>query len=223
MCIEMLTITERLNQSVTHLKRLHTLENKKKNQEQQAKDDNKYKELVHQVTQLCSAVHYAQETLNFPYQPQAALIKLLSDLQTAAIKGVVDEDILRQCTSKIKPIQDQMKREWAKYYPFLVGSVTSTLKIIQKIDPNQVMKCLTDIQSASVWQNNCNDLTNLQTLSGALINSNTIIKRLNLDQEITVFLTKVSASTATLDDLTEGILAWIRKESLSDKLIVSFK
>ena len=93
---EMLSINERLNQSITQLKRLHTLENKKKNQEQQVKNDNKYQELVHQVTHLCYAVHYAQETFSFQYQPQNTLLEILTDLQTVAIKGTVDEDSISQ-------------------------------------------------------------------------------------------------------------------------------
>ena len=220
---EMLSINERLNQSITQLKRLHTLENKKKNQEQQVKNDNKYQELVHQVTHLCYAVHYAQEAFSFQYQPQNTLLEILTDLQTVAIKGTVDEDSISQGSRKIKPIQEQLKKEWAKCYPLVVGSVTSTLRIIQKIDPTQVSKCLLDIQSAAVWQNDDSDLPHLKTLSNALYNSNAIIERLGLDQEITTFLTKVSSRTATLDDLSDGILAWIRRENLSDKIMVSFK
>ena len=220
---EMLSINERLNQSITQLKRLHTLENKKKNQEQQVKNDNKYQELVHQVTHLCYAVHYAQETFSFQYQPQNTLLEILTDLQTVAIKGTVDEDSISQGSRKIKPIQEQLKKEWAECYPLVVGSVTSTLRIIQKIDPTQVSKCLLDIQSAAVWQNDDSDLPHLKTLSNALYNSNAIIERLGLDQEITTFLTKVSSRTATLDDLSDGILAWIRRENLSDKIMVSFK
>ena len=220
---EMLSINERLNQSITQLKRLHTLENKKKNQEQQVKNDNKYQELVHQVTHLCYAVHYAQETFSFQYQPQNTLLEILTDLQTVAIKGTVDEDSISQGSRKIKPIQEQLKKEWAKCYPLVVGSVTSTLRIIQKIDPTQVSKCLLDIQSAAIWQNDDSDLPHLKTLSNALYNSNAIIERLGLDQEITTFLTKVSSRTATLDDLSDGILAWIRRENLSDKIMVSFK
>ena len=80
-----------------------------------------------------------------------------------------------------------------------------------------------EIQSAAMWQNDESDLPHLKTLSNALHNSNAIIERLGLDQEITTFLTKVSSRTATLDDLSDGILSWIRRENLSDKIMVSFK
>lgn len=223
MCNALPTINERLNQSITQLKQLHALESRKKNQEQQAKNGNKYQILVRQITQLCKAVHYAQEAFSFPYQPQTTLVGILTDLQTAALRNNVDEDSVSQCARKVKPIQDQLKKEWAKHYPTLVGPVTSTLQIIQKIDPVPVTKCLADIQSAVVWQNDDGELLHLKTLNSALNNSSIIIERLGLDQEITAFLTKVSVQTATLDDLTDGILVWIRKEGLSDKIMVSFK
>lgn len=217
------TINERLNHSIAQLKHLHTLVSRKKNQEQQAKNDNKYQDLVRQIVQLCKAVHYAQEAFSFPYQPQTTLVGILTDLQTAALRNTVEEDSISQCTRKVKLVQDQLKKEWTKHYPTIVVSVTSTLRIIQKIDPVPVTSCLTAIQSAGVWQNDGNDLLHLKTLNAALSNANIIIKRLGLDQEITAFLTKVSAQTATLGDLTDGILDWIRKESLSDKIMVSFK
>ena len=217
------SINERLNQSINQLKRLHALESRKKNQVQQAINDNRFQELVRQVTQLCCAVHYAQFTFSFPYQPQAILVGILGDLQTAASKGSVDEDSISLSTRKVKPIQDQVKKEWEKHYPNLVGAVISTLQIIQKIDPVPVTKCLIDIQNSAVWQNDGSDILRLKTLNTALTNSSTIIERLGLDQEITTFLTKVARKTATLNDLSDDILSWIRKEELSDKIIVSFK
>lgn len=223
MSTEMLTVNERLNQSITQLKRLHNLENKKKNQQQQAKNDSKFIELVHQVTQLCTTVHYAQISFSFPYQPQMFLVGLLNDLHTTASRGVVDEEAIFLNTRKVKPIQDQLKKEWANYYPVLVGSVRNTLRIIQKIDPDQINRCLLAIKSAELWQNNDSDLPRLQTLSEALTRSNDIISRLDLDQEITSFLTKISTNTSTLNDLTDGIMAWIRKENLIDKIMISFK
>ncbi len=223
MSTEMLTVNERLNQSIMQLKRLHNLENKKKNQQQQAKNDSKFIELVHQVTQLCTTVHYAQISFSFPYQPQTFLVELLNELHTTASRGVVDEETIFLNTRKVKPIQDQLKKEWANYYPVLVGSVRNTLRIIQKIDPDQINRCLLAIKSAELWQNNDSDLPRFQTLSEALTRSNDIISRLGLDQEITSFLTKISTNSATLNDLTDGIMAWIRKENLIDKIMISFK
>ena len=217
------TINERLNQSVKQLKHLNTLESRKKNQVQQTKNDNDFQEVVRHISQLCYAVHYAQETFSLPYQPQAALIGILSDLQTTASKNTVTEDSILQSMIRVKPVQEQLKKEWTKHYQYLVKAVVSTLQIIQRIDPPTVAKCLTDIQSSAVWQNDGSELTRLKSLNSAMTNSSAIIERLGLDQKITTFLTKVSSRTATLNDLDDDILAWIQKENLSDRILISFK
>lgn len=167
-----LAIDERLRNSITQMKRLHVLESKKKNQEQQAKNDKRYRELVVQVTQLCHAVHYAQTQFAFPYQQQMTLMALLDQLQRAASQGAVEEETVEQIAVKARSAQDQTKREWARFYPGFVSSICNTLRIIQKIDPEQVTKCLDDIQAAERWQNNGSDLLQLKTLSAALKRSN---------------------------------------------------
>lgn len=220
---ELLTINERLDQSVKQLKRLNTFESRKKNHVQQTINDNRFKELVHEVVQLCLAVHYAQETFSFLYQPQAMLLEILNDLQVTASKRIVNEDSILQSTMKIKLIQEQIKKEWARHYSFLVGSVMRTLQIIQRIDPSPVAQCLIDIQSAAVWKNDDSELKHLKALNNALANSNIIIERLGLDQEITMFLAKISKKTATLNDLNDKILAWIQKENLGNRIMISFK
>lgn len=218
-----LAIDERLRNSITQMKRLHVLESKKKNQEQQAKNDKRYRELVVQVTQLGHAVHYAQTQFAFPYQQQMTLMALLDQLQRAASQGAVEEETVEQIAVKARSAQDQTKREWARFYPGFVSSICNTLRIIQKIDPEQVTKCLDDIQAAERWQNNGSDLLQLKTLSAALKRSNDSIQRLNMNQEITVFLSKIASNTATLNDLSENILNWIHNEQLSDKIRLSFR
>ena len=218
-----LAIDERLRNSITQMKRLHVLESKKKNQEQQAKNDKRYRELVVQVTQLCHAVHYAQTQFAFPYQQQMTLMALLDQLQRAASQGAVEEETVEQIAVKARSAQDQTKREWARFYPGFVSSICNTLRIIQKIDPEQVTKCRDDIQAAERWQNNGSDLLQLKTLSAALKRSNDSIQRLNMNQEITVFLSKIASNTATLNDLSENILNWIHNEQLSDKIRLSFR
>lgn len=145
-----LAIDERLRNSITQMKRLHVLESKKKNQEQQAKNDKRYRELVVQVTQLCHAVHYAQTQFAFPYQQQMTLMALLDQLQRAASQGAVEEETVEQIAVKARSAQDQTKREWARFYPGFVSSICNTLRIIQKIDPEQVTKCLDDTKPQNV-------------------------------------------------------------------------
>ena len=223
MSSEKLSISERLSLTTDQIKRLQILENIKKNQEQQEKNDYKFQELVHQTAQLCRTVHFAQRRFAFPYQPETELVGMLDELQAVAMNEAVDEDSISRVKKKLIPTQDQARKAWDKYYPSLVGSVSSTLKIIQKIAPDLVDRCLTDIQNAAGWKSDDSGLLCLEALAKALINSNAVIERLNLDQEITAFLTKVSLGTSTMDDLSDGVLSWIRRENLSGKIKITFK
>ena len=117
------TINERLNQTVKQLKRLNSLESRKKNQVQQTINDNNFQKLVRQISQLCYAVHYAQDTFSLPYQPQATLLGILSDLQINASKNTVTEDSIQQSVRRVKPVQEQLKKEWAKHYLYLVHRI----------------------------------------------------------------------------------------------------
>lgn len=220
---EVATINDLLENSVAQMKRLHSLVSQKKNEEQQAKIDENYRKLVHAATQLSAAVHYAQVTFGFLDQIQTLLLEVLSDLQSTALKGTVNEESNSQASKKIKLIQNQTAKEWANFYPTLVSSTTSTLQIIRKIDPIRINKCLVDLGRASVWQNDDLDLHRLEILSCALSESNTLIQQLKLDQNVTQFLTKVSSNKATLDDLTEEIMRWIYQEGLSERILISFK
>lgn len=219
---ETMMINERLNQIITSIIRLNELERRKKNQELQKKNDAKYCDLVHQSTELCKAIHYAQNTFSFPYQPQLDLLAIINDLEIAAKKNAVNEDHLLQCARMLKPIQEQIKKEWGQFYPTLAGAICNTLRIIQKIDPPEINKLLHDIQEAAEWQNNDLDLVRLGKLSEALMESKSFIARLALDQEVTRFLTKVSSGTASLSDLTDRILEWIKKENLTERIKISF-
>lgn len=223
MITEVATINDLLENSVAQMKRLHTLVSQKKNEEQQAKRDGNYRKLVHAATQLSAAVHYAQVTFGFPYQPQALLLDVLGYLQSTALKETVSEESNSQASKKIKLIQTQTSKEWANFYPKLVSSTTSTLQIIRRIDPVRINKCLVDLGKASTWQNDDLDLQRLKVLSCALSESNTLIKQLQLDQNVTQFLAKVSSNEATLDDLTEEIMKWIHQEGLSERISISFK
>ena len=49
-----------------------------------------------------------------------------------------------------------------------------------------------------------------------------LIKSLNMDQEIIKFLEQMTEGKATLLDLNEKVLAWIKRESLEGKIKLSF-
>ena len=53
--------------------------------------------------------------------------------------------------------------------------------------------------------------------------ANEILSRIGFDDEIANFLKKVKDKEASLLDLTDSIIAWIRKEKLSGNIMLSIK
>ena len=50
-----------------------------------------------------------------------------------------------------------------------------------------------------------------------------LLREMELDEDIKVFLEKVSASTATIRDVTPEIFQWIIKEKLDDKIVLALR
>lgn len=218
-----ISINERLDLAVVEMKKLHAIESKKKNDEKQMKTDNRYNELVHQLVQLCRALHFAQVKFEFQYQPQTQIVEMLNDLERAANKGIIEDDFNSVIAKRIKSIQEETKTEWEKHYNSVVASTRSTLKIIKQIDPEPISKCLMELKNAEIWKNTDDDLPHLKTLFLALQNSNKIINQLNIDKEVANFLTKMSTNDATLNDISDEIMNWIQNKKLTDRIMISFR
>ena len=62
----------------------------------------------------------------------------------------------------------------------------------------------------------------MKRLKKSLNSAETLINKMDLDQEIIIFLTKITYGKATLTDLNEKVMAWIRKENLDSRVKLSF-
>ena len=83
----------------------------------------------------------------------------------------------------------------------------------------KVDQCLQKIQVAANW--NLGE-TNYKTLIAGLDSAELLITGLGLDDEIILFLKKTNSNKATLEDLNEKVLKWIKEENLEKKTRISF-
>ena len=117
----------------------------------------------------------------------------------------------------IKPFAQRLK--WSKKYSDLTGSTISTLEAIKGIDSENVNACLQKIQTASEWDVGIDRFKNM--LQG-IASAEQLIQKLGLDDEIILFLQNTNAGKATLLDLNDKVLNWIRSEKLENKIRISF-
>lgn len=214
-------IFEKIERRIKEMKELRRLEGIKANQAQQEATDIRYRALVGQINGYIDVLSYVQDQLQFVLADniKTDFSELLIKLNDAVNIGYADKDTVSSAETDFKSIQISVKRDWTKHFATLTSTTTNTLKVIRGIDPDKAANCIADIKAAEVWVSYKNVFVSLKT---AIENADSLIKSLTLDQEIIQFLTSMTVGTATIADLNENVLAWIQKESLKDKIKLSF-
>ena len=195
----------------------------KSNKEQQEGAEAKYRVLLTQTNQLVDIVYYLNNNSSYRANPEiiSQMDKLLNDFETAIVKGYVSKDSISSLDGSVKSIQNGMKKEWPKQFTNIAGSKLSTLEAIKGINSDEVGACIDKINLAQSWNENIN-INNIQLMIEGLEEADNLISNMDLDEEIVVFLEKTNNGRATLNDLSEKVLSWIKKEKLENKIRISF-
>lgn len=214
-------IIDVLNEKIQEMKYLRQQEVLRDNMAQQEAIDTRYRALVDQIHIFSKALRYASDNLGFTLSDslQTDILALLVSLKSITKSGLANKESVIITENNFREIQSSVKKEWNKYYYTYTASTVSTLNIISGIGFNNVKECISDIKIAEKWSSNIVALTKLQV---AMSSAAALIKNLNMDQETIGFLAHMTAGKATLLDLNEKVLAWIKRESLEGKIRLSF-
>ena len=214
-------IIDVLNNKIQEMKSLRRLEMLRDHRAQQEATDNKYRSLVAQVQVFSNALRYASDNLSFVLSDslQSNVSDLFVSLKAITQSGFADKDGVVTAENNIKAIQSGIKKEWGKHYSIYTASTVNTLKVISGIAFDKVEACILDIKAAEIWSGDIKVLTKLRA---AMSSAEALIKSLNMDQETIGFLAQMAAGKATLLDLNEEVLTWIKRESLEGKIRLSF-
>lgn len=209
---------------VTTTKAMQDLQKKtaiKNNKAMQANADTKYRLLIKQANHFVDVIAYLYTDLNVPENHEILMstFELLNALEKIVDSGLASPDGIANADNTFKILQSSMKKEWSKQYRNLTGATVSTLEAIRGIDPNNVGSCLQKIQHAENWGL---DVERYQTLHNGLDEADHLIMELELDDEIITFLQNTNSGRATLQDLNDKVLAWLRAEQLERKIRISF-
>jgi hypothetical protein len=211
-----------LDQKIKDMKDLQRLENIRANREQQEATDAKYRILVTKTHQLVSVIEYLRKDAEIEQEENTKnnILAHLEELKMAFESGLVDKDKIASSETKLMTIQVECKKNWVKQYALLTSARVSTLKAILGIDPQKVSSCLRDIQKAETWNT---DIVVFKTMMSALKSADQLITNLGLNQEIIIFLQNMNQGRATLADLTDEVLNWVKEENLESKIGLSFR
>ena len=114
-------------------------------------------------------------------------------------------------------------KEWKEYYLNATANILSLLDIVKGIIPDEkkAIYAMNKIRKASSWNTS---IDNYNYLKQGIEEADKILEDLDLEKDsvILAFLKLVSEGKATILNLTDEILAWIKAENLADKLYINF-
>lgn len=215
MIFDELVVTEKA------LKNLKLKADLQKNKALQEKTDTSYRIVLKQTESLISTLVYLYEDTKIQKNDEIlnSTKMLLDTLETAISTGLAVQDDVAKAESSYKSINSEMKKEWTKKYSEITGSTVSTLEAIKGIAPDRVENCLKKIQGAVTWELGTGQYV---TMTKGLLEAEQLIVNLGLDDEIVSFLQDINVGRATLLDLNDKVLKWIRDEKLEGKIKISF-
>lgn len=210
-----------LDKSIKDMEDLRQREERRDNKAAQETLDQRFSVLTNQIHSLMLALQYTKEEMQFQLNDQI-LMELESLLQKS--KGIVEsgfaeKDPIAQMENAHKTVQQNIKKDWSKHYSSMTNSTKSTLQVISGIDTEKVAKCLEGIAKGASWTTS---IENFKAMNQSLAEAKDLIDGLGLDQQIIVFLQKMNNGKATVTDLDENVLRWLRDESLDKRVKLSF-
>ncbi len=210
-----------LSKKIKDMKELRQREERRDNKVAQDALDLRYKSLTTQIHSLMAALQYTKENMQFQLSDTilSDLEKLLTEQKAVIRSGFAEKDAINQAETDFKNIQQSIKKEWSKQYLTLTNATISTLQVISGIDSEHVSKCMEGIAKGSVWTSSIGDF---KTMDHNLSEAKTLINGLGLDSHIIAFLQKMNNGKATVMDLDDNVLRWLKEESLDKRVKLSF-
>lgn len=214
-------IIDVLSKTIKDLRELRQREERRDNKATQDTLDFRFKTLTTQIHSMMIALQYAKKNMQFQLSGEVLsdLENLLTEQKDVIRSGYAEKEAIIQAESDYRNIQQNIKKEWSKQYSRLANSTISTLQVISSIDSDHVSKCLDGIAKGSNWTTNIGDF---KTMDKTLSEAKNLIDGLGLDQQIITFLQKMKNGKATVSDLDDNVLHWLKEESLDRRVKLSF-
>lgn len=208
-------LIDKVNQQIKDLNSIRKYNSIVENASKQKSIDEKFRNLVFDTKKYLEIIKYCNAEFEFNVKCVDQLKDLLKSLNDCVSDSFVDEEMYKISEKNFKIVEKQIKSEWELFHKSKTISIKNTLNIIFNINKFNVERCLIDIGAADKWES---DIQKYQQMKKGLDDAQNIIANLNLNDDVVVFLKKISTKRATITDLTPEIIDWIYKKNLEKKI-----
>lgn len=218
-------LIDTLNECIIDMKTVHEMETASADTKKQATADYNFKQLILSLKQMVDEVNLAVE--NSDFKPSANIISALKSFLGACDKvvqtGAANNATTQYISSESKKLYAVIGQEWTEYYANSTTNILSLLDTVKGIipDENKAVYATNKIKKAASWNTS---IENYNYLKQGIAEADKILEDLDLDEdsEILAFLKLVSEGKATLCDLTDEILVWLKSEKLEQRISIKF-
>lgn len=214
-----------LNECIVDMNTVRALETASADTKKQSEANYKFKQLVVSVKQTIVEIQTAVENSKFrpSTEVMSGLNGIIKNCEQVVKVGAANAATTGFIEGERKRVYEAVGQDWLAYYQGATAHIISLLEIVKGILPNEdrVKYATNKMRSAASWSKTAD---NYRFLNAGLADAEKILKDLNLDEDsdILAFLKLVSEGKATIRNLTDEILAWIKAENLEDKMHIEF-
>ncbi|MGD6893734.1 hypothetical protein [Bacillus infantis] len=167
------------------------------------------------------ALHEVDED-TFPKKNMSVVLKHLEALSNGGLEKYNRDDILA-FTRPFKSLDDDLKMCWINY---VRNKNQDTIRLLQQMlnivsNPHEIKQLVEELKK---FENKWPVTTHIvNRYHEHHINAKKTLSGMQASKGVQEFIGKVAANNATLDDLTDEVILWLREQQLTNKLVIKFK
>lgn len=158
----------------------------------------------------------------FPKKKLSYEMKKLEEFKTKGLQSYSKDEVF-DFSRLFRSLDDDLKIRWANYVLNKNKDIIGLLKNLQNIvtNPEEMKQLISNLQTfEKKWPVTSISLNHYQE---HFESANKVIAEMDVSEGVQEFITKVATNQATLDDLTDEVISWIRTKRLTNKIVIKFK
>ena len=223
-------LKEDLDDVIKQMKNVTNLENNLHNQQEQLRTDTQFKNCVIALYKDFKTYSQAKDSLGFELSDDIkdSFTDVLTTLEHCVVNGLALDTQVNSSRGKTTRLENSLRTEWSKFYTMVTSKPKGQLEIGKGLlETEEYKKHSQQIDKGKSWPElalQCNDgKTVLESLIESINFSTSLLNQMNITPNIRKFLKRVGDGKATIYDLDDEVIKWIRDEQREDMFNILFK